>query len=230
MIKVLTTICARGGSKGLPGKNIKKLEGKSLISYTVDCANNCSIIGHTILSTDDDEIRSIGESLGVDTIRRPSSLATDKSPKIDSIIHATEYLENSGIFYPDYVVDLDVGVPLRKPEDIINCVNILVENPILDAAVTIYKSERNPYFNMVEFSGSEIKLVKQAEKGFLNRQDAPEVFSVSPAVFAWRRESMSKRHLYEGKWGAHIIPRRRAIDIDTKFDFDLVTWLMENKK
>lgn len=228
--KVLATICARGGSKGLPGKNIKKLKGKPLLAYSVDCANKCSIIGRTILSTDNNQIRSVAKSLGVDTIRRPSNLATDESPKIDSILHATEYVENKQNFYPDYIVDLDVGVPLRKPEDITNCVTILVENPKLDGVVTIYESERNPYFNMIEFSGSEIKLVKNAKKGILSRQEAPEVFSVSPAVFVWRRKSMSIKHLYQGKWGAHIIPRRRAIDIDTKFDFDLVTWLMVNEK
>jgi N-acylneuraminate cytidylyltransferase/CMP-N,N'-diacetyllegionaminic acid synthase len=230
--KVLTTICARGGSKGLPGKNIRPLLGKPLLAYTIECVRACPMVGHVVVSTDSDEIAAVAEAWGVPVpFRRPAELATDTAAKIHSIRHAARYVEEHEHFSPDIVVDLDVGVPLRAPEDIAGCVDVLMKHPDLDGAITVYEAERNPYFNMVEFAGELVMLVKQAPQPVVYRQNAPPVYSFSPAVFAVRRTSlMSVVHLYEGRWGAHIVPRERGIDIDHELDFLFVELLMTRQQ
>lgn len=231
-LRVLATICARGGSKGIPGKNIRPLLGKPLLAYAIECAQACPVVDHIVVSTDSDGIATVAEAWGVPVpFRRRPELASDTSAKIHAIRHATQYVEEHENYYPDIVVDLDVGAPLRAPEDITACVNVFVTYPHLEAAVTVYEAERNPYFNMVEFEGERVRLVKQAPKPLVRRQDAPSVFSVSGSVFAFRRDSlMSVTHLYEGRWGACIVPRERAIDIDHEIDFEFVEFLLMRQR
>lgn len=228
---VLATICARAGSKGIRGKNIKVLLGKPLIGYAIDCARRSPSIGHLVISTDSDEIAAVAESFGVPVpFRRPPETATDTAAKILAIRHATEYVERNEGFRPDIVVDLDIGVPLRVPEDVESCIRLLVDHSDLDGAVTVYEAERSPYFNMVEFEGHRVRLVKQPPTPLVRRQDAPPVFSVSPSVFAYRRSGLDEIvHLYAGRWGAHVVPRERSIDIDHELDFMLVE-LMLNRR
>ena len=226
-LRILATICARGGSKGIPGKNLRPLQGKPLLAHAIECARACPLVGHIVVSTDSDEIAAVAEAWDIPVpFRRPPELASDTAAKIHAIRHATEYVEAHEDYCPDIVVDLDVGVPLRAPEDIVACVEVLTTHPDLDAAVTVYEAERNPYFNMVEFEGERVRLVKRGAKPLVRRQDAPPVYSVTPSIFAWRRGSMSVTHLYEGQWGACIVPRDRAIDIDHEVDFQFVEFLL----
>jgi CMP-N,N'-diacetyllegionaminic acid synthase len=228
--QVLATICARGGSKGIPGKNIRELLDKPLIVYAIETARACPEVGHIVISTDSDEIAAVAEKYGVPVpFRRPEALASDTAAKIDAIRHATEYVEQSEGFAPDVVVDLDIGVPLREPRDISACVEVLKNHTHLDAAVTVYEAERSPYFNMVEFEDERVHLVKKGDKPLVRRQDAPAVYSVSPSVFAWRRSSLWVTHLFEGQWGASVVPRIRAIDIDDEVDFQFAEFLMTRR-
>ncbi len=213
-------------------KNMQQLHGRPLLDYAIECARQCPEIGHIVVSTDSDEIAAVAEESGLNVpFRRPPEFASDTAAKIDSIRHATEYVELHEGFRPDIVVDLDVGVPLRTPEDVSGCIEVMTRRPHLDAAVTVYESERSPYFNMVEFDDERVRLVKQPEVGLVRRQDAPPVFSVSPAIFAYRRSSLSWiTHLYEGAWGASVVPRERAIDIDSELDFRFVEFLMAKQE
>jgi N-acylneuraminate cytidylyltransferase/CMP-N,N'-diacetyllegionaminic acid synthase len=226
--KVLATICARGGSKGLRGKNIKTLHGKPLIQYTLECARRSARVDRFVVSTDSAEIINVVRSLGYDVeYRRPPELATDTIAKIDAIRHVTEFVEETHDFFPDIVVDLDIGVPLRQPEDVDRAVETLWQDPSMDAVVTVYHGERNPYFNMVQQSQTGYyELVKTATPPLVRRQDAPVVYSVTPAVFGWRRDRMNVTHLYEGRWGVVEMPIDRSVDIDTEFDFRLAELLM----
>jgi N-acylneuraminate cytidylyltransferase/CMP-N,N'-diacetyllegionaminic acid synthase len=230
--RVLATICARGGSKGLAGKNIRPLLGKPLLAYTIECARACSEVGHIVISTDSDQIASVAEMWGMPVpFRRPQEYATDSAAKIDSIRHATLFVEDHENFYPDIVVDLDVGVPLRSPEDITACIDVLAKDPGLDGAITLSESDRNPYFNMVEFEGDRVRLVKQPATAVVCRQDAPPVYNFTPAVFAVRRSSlMSVVHLHDGNWSGSIMPRERSVDIDNELDFLLVELLMKRQQ
>ena len=226
--KVLATICARGGSKGMPRKNVMNLMGRPLISYTLDCARKCPAVGHLVVSTDSDEIAEVVESLGVVVpFRRPTELASDSAAKIGAIRHATAYVEEHEGFRPDIVVDLDISVPLRTPDDVAGCVQVLVAADDLDAAVSIYEPDRNPYYTMVEPDGNRIRLSKQPARGIIRRQDVPPVYGVSGSVFAYRRSRLDTiEHLYAGAWGGYLIPRERAIEVDTEVDLRFVEIMM----
>lgn len=226
-VQVLATICARGGSKGVPGKNTRLLDGKPLIGYTIECARGCVDIGHLVVSTDSDEIALVAEMFGVRvSFRRPAEFAGDTAAKIHAIRHATEFVERTENFHPDIVVDLDIGVPLRTPEDVSACIRVFADRPDADAVVTVYEAERNPYFNMVEIVDGFACLVKTPRSPVVRRQDAPQVYSITPSVFAWRRSAMQITHLFEGRWAVCPVPRERAIDIDTELEFRFVEYLM----
>lgn len=229
--RVLAIVCARGGSKGVPGKDIRPLLGRPLIAYTIESARACSTVGHIVVSTESDEIAAVVEANGVQVpFRRPAEMASNSAPKILAIRHATEYVEAHEGFAPEIVVDLGVDAPLRFPEDISACVNVLQTQPTLDAAVVVYEAERNPYYTMVEFEGEQIRLVKPGLR-IVARQSAPLVYSVSGSVFAWRRNALaSVTHLYEGRWGACIVPAERAIDIDREIDFQFAEFLMTKRR
>lgn len=226
--KVLATICARGGSKGVIGKNIRKLFNKPLIQYTLECASKTKSINEIIVSTDSDEIIEVVKSLGYPVdYKRPERLASDTSAKIEAIKDAVDFVIKTRNFKPDIIVDLDIGVPLRNPEDIDSCVTKLANDHEMQTLVTVYPAERNPYFNMVEQKTNGFySLVKTPNPPVLRRQDAPDVYSITPAIFAWKLGSLNIAHLYEGNWGIHVMPIERSIDIDTEFEFKLVQFLM----
>ena len=161
-VNVLATICARANSKGLPSKNLLELNGEPLIKYTLDCANNCKLIDEIAISTDSSEILNITKNLGFDNYGyiRPDRLAEDDTPKIDAIKHLVEFYENKKNFYPDIIVDLDIGVPLRQPIDIEKSIKKLQSDELMDTLVTVYESDRNPYFNMIEKNQIVFSLVK----------------------------------------------------------------------
>ncbi len=161
--------------------------------------------------------------------RRPAELATDTVAKIDAIRHVTEFVERTHGFFPDIVVDLDIGVPLREPRDIDRAVDALWEDPAMDAIVTVYPAERNPYFNMVEpGANGYYGLVRKATPPVGTTAGCTVVYSVTPAVFGWRRGRMDVTHLYEGRWGVVEMPIERSVDIDTEFEFRLVELLMSS--
>ena len=181
----------------MPRKNIMDLMGRPLISYTLDCARRCRAIGHVVISTDSDEIAGVVESLGVNVpFRRPAELATDSAAKIGAIRHATEYVEEHEGFRPDIVVDLDISVPLRTPDDVAGCIDVMIAHDDLDAAVAIYKPDRNPYYTMVEPDGHRIRLSKQPALGVLcvartRRRSTASAAPCSPiAAAAWKRSSI----------------------------------------
>lgn len=199
-----------------------------MIAYTLDCARASRHVDRLVISTDSDEIAQVARDLGCDvSYKRPPELASDTAAKLDAIRHVTEYVEHTDGFYPDIVVDLDIGVPLRQPGDIDRAVDALWNDPNMDAVVTVYPADRNPYFNMVQQQPSGyFNVVRALTPPLTRRQDAPVVYSVTPAIFGWRRGTMHITHLYEGRWGVVDMPADRAVDIDTEFEFELVEWLM----
>lgn len=224
--KVLATICARGGSKGVEGKNLRSLMGKPLISYSIECAKACPDVDRVILSTDNDDIAAVSKECGLPArFRRPAEMASDTAGKIDAIRHATLFVEEHDNFFPDIVVDLDITAPLRAAEDVTACIDYFGKHDV-DAVLTAYEAERNPYFNMVEFDGPVVHTVTTTPDQLVRRQDAPPVYSVTGSVFAYRRTKiMEIAHLFSGRWGACIVPRERAIDIDHELDFQFIEFI-----
>jgi N-acylneuraminate cytidylyltransferase/CMP-N,N'-diacetyllegionaminic acid synthase len=205
------------------------LAGKPLIAHTIECARNCPTLGRVVVSTDDEEIASQSKRYGAEVpFMRPANLAADDSPKWEVFQHLVQTVEQEDGQQIDVLVDLDTGVPLRQPADITACVEKLLKGAA-EVVVTAYEAERNPYFNMVELDeNNEARMVKASAKPIACRQAAPIVYGLSPAVYAIRREALWKyEHWSQARLQIHVIPRERALDIDSEIDFFLVECLME---
>lgn len=229
---ILATICCRGGSKGVPGKNIRLLCGKPLIAYTIESAKASTLIDDLIISTDDDNIAVIAKQFGASVpFMRPANLASDSASKWPVFIHAVETYEKLTGKTVDYLVDVDVTVPLKTAKDIDGAIQLALQNPDTDVVITGYEPERNPYFNMMEIGGDGYaEIVKKGVKPIVRRQDAPQVYSLTPAAYVVKKSALYNfEHWSKAKCKIFPIPRERAIDIDTEIDFKIVEFLMRNK-
>jgi CMP-N-acetylneuraminic acid synthetase len=232
-MSVLCTICARGDSKGVPGKNLKNLLGKPLIAYTIEQALNTSFIDRVVVSTDSDKIADIAKQYGAEVpFIRPRSLATDDAPKLPVIKHAVKYYIENLNFNPDYVIDLDPTSPLRTGEDIEKCLNLIINDSNCDLVITGYKSNKNPYFNMVEINSDGFAcLSKKPEKQIVRRQDAPVVYAMNASVYIWKKTVLfNQTDIIAGRVKLVAMPEERSIDIDSEVDFKLVEYFMKEKK
>jgi CMP-N-acetylneuraminic acid synthetase len=226
-LSTIATICARGGSTGVPGKNIKPLLGKPLIVYTIEQAKACRAIDAIYVSTDDAAIASVAKAAGAKVpFMRPAALATADAPKMPVIEHLVAAVETAGVRV-DRIVDLDPTSPLRDVADIDACISLLDEET--DAVITAYESEKNPYFNMVELTGDgHAQLVKRPATPVHGRQSAPKVYAMNASIYVWHRRTLSKG-LWEGRTRLHVMPRERSVDIDTALDLRVVEMLMRDK-
>lgn len=227
---IVGSICARGGSKGVPRKNLRHLGGKRLLAYAIECAVEAKMIDRVVVSTDDEEIASVAIEIGAEVpFMRPAFLATDGASKWDVFRHLARTLEQRSGTRVDVLVDLDVGVPLRLPTDVDGAVNTLLSGEA-DVVITAYAAERNPYFNMVEQADDGyVRVVNGSKSPVTCRQQAPLVYSLSPAAYAVRRDALERYdHWSLARMQIYEIPRGRGIDIDTELDFQLVKFLIEN--
>jgi len=229
-MNLIACICCRGGSKGVQGKALREINGKTLVEHAVECAKGSGLFNLLVVASDDNEIlkAAIGARRGISmfTMGLPERLVQDNSSKWETF----NYIFRSDMYAEDEIlVDLDIGTPMRTPEDIRECVNHLMVNNN-DLVCTAYEADRNPYFNMVEVVNGKVQLVKQLSEPITNRQQAPKVYALSPAVYAIKREALFKYdHWSQANLGIHVIPRERAWDIDTELDFKIVKFLMEGK-
>ncbi len=229
---ILGTICCRGGSKGVPGKNIKLLNGKPLIGYTIETALATSLLNDTIISTDSATIADAAKQFGANVpFMRPDNLATDAASKWPVFIHALETYEKMYGITVDYLVDMDVTVPLKTPIDINGAIQKALDDTTVDVVITGYEPERNPYFNMMEIMPNGFaEIVKKREKPIVRRQDAPEVYSLTPAAYVVKKSALYEfEHWSKAKCKIYPMPRERAVDIDTDIDFKIVEFLMNSK-
>jgi CMP-N-acetylneuraminic acid synthetase len=234
-LNILITICARGGSKGIPGKNIKKINGIPLIAYTIDTAKAFSQKHNTIISisTDDLEIKQTAENFGIKSnYIRPEYLATDSAGKIDVIRDLINYEEKkSGIKF-DIILDLDVTSPLRTIDDLESAYSSFM---IDEEALTLFSvnpSNRSPYFNMVEKNEfGYYQLSKKLDTTILTRQTAPLVYDLNASFYFYRRNFFdldlktpitNKSLIFEIK---HL-----CFDLDHPHDFDFLEYLFTNNK
>ncbi|MGP0630159.1 acylneuraminate cytidylyltransferase family protein [Nitrospina sp. 32_T5] len=224
----IATICARGGSKGVPGKNIRPVLGRPLIEYTIEQAKACTLIDRVYVSTEDEEIAEVARRAGAEVpFLRPAELATDNAAKIPVIQHLVDGVSRMGVDVRT-IVDLDPTSPLREVADIEACIALLDDET--DVVITGYEAEKNPYFNMVEQQADGYyKLVKTPDGALATRQTAPKVFAMNASIYVWHRNTLSKG-LWEGRARLHAMPRERSIDIDAPIDLKLVELLMQEKR
>jgi CMP-N-acetylneuraminic acid synthetase len=227
---VVCVIPARGGSKGLTGKNIKMFCGKPLIAHTIEQAKQSNYIDHVIVSTEDEAIAQISLEYGAEVpFIRPMELAGDSSSTVDVLLHAINWFENKDQYLFDILVLLHVTTPLRSVEDIDKSIVLLVEEKA-DNVFSVAESHRNPYFNMVEEdSDGFVRLVK--EGCFSTRQSAPKVYDMNSSIYVWWKELLKqKKKIFLDKTKIYIMPKERSIDIDDNLDFKIAEIMMSERK
>jgi len=220
-MRAIGFIFARGGSKGLPGKNIKMLAGKPLIAYAIDTARACKSLETVIVSTDDAEIAKVAREYGAEVpFIRPAELATDAASEWLAWQHAISSVRAShGDF--DIFVSLPVTSPFRDVSDVQACIDTLKNDPRTDIVITTRAAERSPYFNMVKLDAEGYaSIVIQPEDAVVRRQDVPVVYDVTTVAYAARPDYvMRTQRLFEGRVKTVEVPAERALDIDTPYDF-----------
>jgi len=227
-VSTVATICARGGSTGLPGKNLRDLCGKPLIVHTIEQALVSDCIDHVFVSTDDQEIADIAINAGAEVpFLRPKELATKDAAKHPVILHCVDHIVRSGVPV-SRIIDMDPTSPLRTEEDISNCLALLTDS--VDVVFSVNEAKKNPYFNMVELDEDGfVVLSKPLPNPIVARQHAPAVYAINGSLYAWHTHSLSKS-LWGGKAKIYVMPEERSIDIDSKIDFDFVEFLMKRRK
>ena len=226
----------RSGSQGVRNKNMKLINGKPLMYYTIKQAIKSKLFDNIVVSTDSKKILAKAKSYGAEGwFMRPKGLASNTCSKIPVIKHALREAEK---FYSKkfkYIIDLDVTSPLRSVEDIINAYKTLIKNKG-DVLVSVTKSKKNPYFNMVEIIKKKVKKVKIIKRRIFRRQDAPATYDMNASIYIWNRNDLmnSKSAILEkattNKTVFYEMPGIRSIDIDSKLDFEIVEFLLKKRK
>ncbi len=236
MKNYLITLCARGGSKGIPGKNIKLINGKPLIAYSIAFAQALSkkINGHVIieLSTDSLEIKETAALYGLhSSYLRPEHLATDTAGKIGVLKDLLSESEQKYQCEFNYVIDLDITAPLRTLEDVISALNLIENNSEAINLFSVSKAHRNPYFNMVEQKEDGFYGLSKPNSGFLTRQSAPNVYDMNASFYVY------KRQFYTDNFTTAITPKsiiklieHQCFDLDEPIDFLFMEWLISNNQ
>ena len=227
-MKVLCTICGRGGSKGIKNKNLQKIKGKPLIYYTIKQAVKSKLFEEIVISTDKPEIQRTAKKYGASSwFLREKNLSSDKTAKLpvirDALLRSEKYFNK--VF--DYVIDLDISSPLRNIQDIKRAFIKFLNNNN-DNLFSVFVSKKNPYFNMVEIIKNKIQLSKKKKKLITSRQSSPRVYSLNAYIYIWKRETLIKRKPLIGKkTGIYEMPEERSIDIDSDFDLKIVKSLIK---
>lgn len=235
-MNILITICARGGSKGIPGKNIKPLLGKPLIGYTIEVAQQFQLKhGNTdiALSTDSEEIRRVAGTCGLESnYRRPDFLANDTVGKIDAIRDIVDYSEKKKGCKYDYILDMDVTSPLRSLEDLSTAFDLICKDTNAVNLFSVSEAGRNPYFNMVEKKeNGYYAQVKHPDGNVFGRQSAPKVYDMNASFYFYKRIffDLDYRGAITDRSLIYLIPHV-CFDLDHPLDFEILSFLIENNK
>ena len=228
-MKVYAFVFARSGSKRLKNKNLLELAGKPLVQHSIDFALSSDFIDRVFVSSDSKKILFLAKKLGAEPIQRPSELATDESPEIESWKHAVDFaVSRFGEF--DKFVSLPATSPLRRGGDVKSVIDAL--KPGIDYSVSITKSSHSPWFSIVtRNSNGLVRPLIESEKPFYRHQDAPESYDLTAVAFATTPEYIKKvNHLWDGAVAAIEVPRETSIDIDHAIDFEVARALLGSKQ
>jgi len=223
-MRTFAFIFARGGSKGVPGKNIKEICGKPLIAYSIEIAKEIESIEKIFVSTEDGKIAAVAEEFGADLIPRPIDLAHDDSPEWLAWRHAVKWVEAKyGSF--DVFLSLPATSPLRNKDDVTKCLDNL--NKEIDVVVGITEAARSPWFNMIREENGLVKILMDSDRGYERRQDTPKIYDLTTIAYVTRPEFIrNTTGIFSGKVKGVNIPSERALDIDTELDFEIAEFLM----
>ena len=230
----LCVISARGGSKGLPNKNIKKMLGKPLIAWSIEQALSVKEIDKVIVSTDSKKIAKISNKYGAETpFLRPRNISKSNSAKFEVFKYSLLKCEK---FYKtkfNYYLDLDCTNPLRSVLDIKKIIKFFNSNKDnIDGVFTICEARKNPYFNLVEKNKDEtLKLSKKLSRPITRRQDSPKVYEHVASMYVLKPDFIKrKKNLMDGRILGFNVPQEKSLDIDSSYDFSLVEYLLKKRK
>jgi CMP-N-acetylneuraminic acid synthetase len=222
-MNAVALICARAGSKGIPGKNLAEIGGQSLLTRAINAARGVPAISRVIVSTDGERIAEAALAAGAEVpFIRPMELASDTASEWLVWRHALEYLGSSTGTLPDALVVVPVTAPLRDATDIAGCLDAF-EQERPDMVITVTHARRNPYFNMVTISSDgNAQLVMQLPHGVIRRQDAPPMFDMATVAYVARPDFvLSAPNMFSGRVRAYVVPDERAVDIDVPLDLTI---------
>lgn len=230
-MSLLCTICARGGSKGVVGKNARDLLGKPVLAWSIAQARETGLFDAIAFSSDSDALLDAALKAGADiAVRRPDEMATDTAPKLPAIRHCLEQAIAETGKTPEIFVDLDVTSPLRLASDITGAVTLLRESGARNV-ITGAMARRSPYFNLVEQrADGSVGLSKPADPPITRRQDAPRCFDMNASIYVWRvAPFLEQPAVFYPDTRLFEMPEERSIDIDSDLDFALVELLLRQR-
>ena len=228
-MKILTIIPARGGSKGIPHKNIKPLNGKPLIYYTIDCARAICDDEDICVSTDDAEIISVVEKHGLKVpFVRPAELATDTAGTYEVLLHALDFYEKQGKQY-DVVLLLQNTSPFRTAEHVEEALKLYT--PDVDMVVSVKECSANPYYCVFEENSNGFLHICKGDGKITRRQDAPKVYEYNGAIYIINSDSLKKMPLNAFSHRVkYVMDAQSSIDLDTMFDWNMAEMIIKEKK
>jgi CMP-N,N'-diacetyllegionaminic acid synthase len=224
----LCTICARGGSKGVKGKNLRILAGKPLLAHSIEQARASGLFEAIAVSSDSPAILDVASQWRVDyLVKRPDELATDQAAKLPVIRHCVAEVQQRAGRTFETLVDLDATSPLRTPEDIRAAVELL-ETSGAGNVLTAMPARRSPYFNLVELSAAGVvELSKRPQTPIVRRQDAPKCYDMNASIYVWTQQRLfASDTLFNGDTRLYVMPEERSIDIDSELDFQFVEFVL----
>ncbi len=223
-------IFARGGSKGVPRKNIRDVAGKPLIAWSIEAAQKSQYVDKIIVSTDDPEIARVAEKYGASVpFMRPPELASDTAPEWLAWRHALTQVGCSaqGAAPLDVFLSIPATAPLRSPEDLDVCVSALIAHPDTDAVITVCAAARHPSFNMVSLNAQGQAGLVLPLDGITRRQDTPAVYDITTVAYALRPAFIFQaERLFDGVVRTVEVPQERALDIDTEWDMKIADFFL----
>jgi CMP-N,N'-diacetyllegionaminic acid synthase len=228
---VLALIPARGGSKGIPDKNIVELAGQPLIGWTIDAARGANCLDRIVVSTDSDVIISVARGLGAEApFLRPAALATDHSPSIDVVIHALKWLNNEQEYAPDAIMLLQPTSPLRTSEDILAAVSLFEKNAREgDTVMAVARAGMHPDLTMkMDASGCLVDYTKG--KKCTRRQDQTPAYGPNGSIYiAWAEDILNGGTFKGSRVLPYLMPEDRSLDIDSEWDLDFCRWWIHRR-
>jgi CMP-N,N'-diacetyllegionaminic acid synthase len=229
MISTIVTICARSGSKGVPGKNKLLLGNYALYQHAINQAKvlPCSTI---VINTDDEEIiNTLREHEEIEIINRTDNLSGDDVPKINVIKDTVNKIEVKLTHKYDYIIDIDVSNPLRKSSNLIEVQDKLINNR--SNVLTVTKARKNPYYNQIEIINDTVTVVKNNSYNISGRQKAPEIFDMNASIYGWNRDTLySSSPFFNRDTFLLEMEEWTAFDIDNKVDWIICESLFSNYK
>ena len=225
MPKTCAFVFARGGSKGLPRKNVLLIGGLPMMVHSIQIAQQLDNVEEIYVSTDCDEISAIAKDAGAKVIIRPAELAGDTSSEWLAWQHAIQKVQDfHGSF--DFFLSLPPTAPLRKLEDVKKCLSALRAD--VDIVVTMTPAHRSPWFNMVSRDMSGLVKLVAGDGAVYRRQDSPVCFDITTVAYAAKTQFiLGAQKIWDGRVVGVEVPVERALDIDTPFDFALAQFVME---